>query len=259
MTKEQENLKFWNSVRKTDPDQTKPIQGRGYSGTSVSPLYMISKVTSKWGPIGLDWGFDEVEHKILDGLWFSKVRLWYSRSLFRDGEEGIAEIYQWGGTEYKGLRASGKPFQDDEAAKKSITDGLMKALSYLGFAADVHLGLHDDSKYVNGLRQEKQARKNGQGQSPVPEQQNQSHPQSSQPSPQPTHNPATQQGQAQYSAPGNVLESLPELHGVSYHRTIYGGKEFIEARGETRGKGEFLKASGFRWAQNHKKWLCQAQ
>jgi hypothetical protein len=47
---------------------------------------------------------------------------------------------------------------DDEAFKKATTDGITKALSYLGFSADIFVGLYDDSKYVDRLRQGSAAR-----------------------------------------------------------------------------------------------------
>ena len=43
---------------------------------------------------------------------------------------------------------------DDEAPKKAMTDALTKALSHLGTSADVFLGLHDNSKYVENLKKE---------------------------------------------------------------------------------------------------------
>jgi hypothetical protein len=44
---------------------------------------------------------------------------------------------------------------DTDAYKKASTDGLTKALSHLGFNADVFLGQFDDNKYVEGLKKEK--------------------------------------------------------------------------------------------------------
>jgi hypothetical protein len=44
-------------------------------------------------------------------------------------------------------------FTDEEAPKKSLTDALTKAMSWLGFAADIHMGMWDDNKYVNSVRQ----------------------------------------------------------------------------------------------------------
>ena len=44
-------------------------------------------------------------------------------------------------------------YTDEEAPKKSLTDALTKALSWLGFAADIHMGRWDDNKYVNAAKQ----------------------------------------------------------------------------------------------------------
>ena len=37
---------------------------------------------------------------------------------------------------------------DEDAPKKSVTDGMVKCLSMLGFAGDIFSGQWDDSKYV---------------------------------------------------------------------------------------------------------------
>ena len=41
---------------------------------------------------------------------------------------------------------------DEDWAKKILTDITTKALSKLGFSADVFLGMYDDNKYVNSLK-----------------------------------------------------------------------------------------------------------
>ena len=43
---------------------------------------------------------------------------------------------------------------DSDCFKKATTDGLTKALSYLGFNADIFLGKFEDSKYVEQLKEE---------------------------------------------------------------------------------------------------------
>ena len=47
-----------------------------------------------------------------------------------------------------GQKSLGAQKPDEDAVKKAVTDGLTKCLSYLGFNADVFLGLFDDNKYV---------------------------------------------------------------------------------------------------------------
>jgi hypothetical protein len=43
---------------------------------------------------------------------------------------------------------------DDEAPKKAMTDALTKAMSHLGVSADVFLGMHDNSKYIEKVTNE---------------------------------------------------------------------------------------------------------
>jgi hypothetical protein len=76
------------------------------------------------------------------------VKVWYKWN----GERG--EVEHIGGTPFSGQRSNGKPFTDEDAVKKSVTDALVKALSMLGFAGDIFMGRYDDSKYVNELKEE---------------------------------------------------------------------------------------------------------
>jgi hypothetical protein len=147
------NTALWDSVCKTDPSFTKNFsRSGGFKGTAISPMYLMRRATEKFGPIGIGWGFHELEHKIVEGVWFSQVQMWYQL----DGQRGL--ISQWGATTMVNERSSGK-FVDEEAAKKSVTDAVTKCLSYLGFGADIHMGLYDDIKYVNELKAEIQAEK----------------------------------------------------------------------------------------------------
>ena len=148
MTKEN-NLALWKRVEVTDPSQTKQFKRKdGFSGTAIKPIWLIKCATEEFGPVGVGWGFSELEHLISEGVWFSKVQVWY----VHDGKP--ATIEQWGATELVLKRADGSVFVDEEAAKKSVTDGVTKCLTYLGFAADVHMGLFDDSKYIEHAARE---------------------------------------------------------------------------------------------------------
>ncbi len=60
-------------------------------------------------------------------------------------------VESFGQTTFCGQYRDGRFYTDEEAPKKSLTDALTKALSWLGFAADVHMGRFDDVKYVNDL------------------------------------------------------------------------------------------------------------
>lgn len=143
---------------KTDPAHTKPITGKSYSGNSPKPYYIVQRATETFGPCGIGWGFRIVEEKLLQGaklsegfyeqIHMARVAVWYEWN----GKRG--EVEHVGQTVFSGTRASGKAFTDEDAPKKSVTDALIKALSMIGFAGDIFIGLFDDSKYVNDLKSE---------------------------------------------------------------------------------------------------------
>lgn len=156
------NLELWNSVYQTDPAHTKGFQkGGGFKGTAIKPYWLMKRATETFGPCGIGWGWEEMENKMVSGVWCSKVRLWYR--LPPETPEGKAaalgigipttlgmgagQIEQWGQTVMEGTNKNGS-FVDEEAPKKAVTDAVTKCLSYLGFGGDVHMGLFDDSKYV---------------------------------------------------------------------------------------------------------------
>lgn len=148
-----DNLKLWNSVEKTPVDQTKAITGKSYQGTSPKPHYLVHKATETFGPIGIGWGFTIENERIEEGaggerMHIARVKVWYKWG----GERG--EVEHIGGTQFSGTRSSGKPFTDEDAPKKSVTDALIKALSMIGFAGDIFMGRYDDSKYVSDLKEE---------------------------------------------------------------------------------------------------------
>lgn len=147
-----DNLALWKSVERTDPDQTKPITGKPYKGTSPKPYYLVHEATKTFGPCGIGWGFEIVSERVEPGAEGDKVhiahiRVWY----MLDGKKGIVEHV--GQTMFSGKNKNG-PFTDEDAPKKSVTDALVKALSMIGFAGDIFMGRYDDSKYINEIRQE---------------------------------------------------------------------------------------------------------
>lgn len=152
------NTALWDIVQKTDPKHVKAITGKSYQGTSPKPHYLIHKATETFGPCGIGWGFTIVDERIEEGaggerMSIARVRVWYEWPN-RKGEYVRGEVEHIGGTSFSGMRSSGKPFTDEDAPKKSVTDALVKALSMIGFAGDIFMGRYDDSKYVQELNEE---------------------------------------------------------------------------------------------------------
>lgn len=149
MTEVNTNLQIWDKVQRTDPKRTKPFKGAGgFSGTAINATYLAQRATEVFGPMGLGWGMNIIEEKILDfgddKIHSLRGELWY----VLDGKRGA--IQHFGQTKICGKNKHGA-FVDEDAPKKSLTDVMSKCLSLLGFGADVHLGLYDDNRYVTHI------------------------------------------------------------------------------------------------------------
>jgi hypothetical protein len=142
------NMQLWDSVCMTDPLAVKPITGKTYKGNSPKPYWVIEQATKRFGPCGIGWGvtvkserFERVgEH---DYLHVAVVSVWY----VLDGKRSES-IDQMGGTKAAYMSKNSGLIVDEDAGKKSVTDGMVKCLSMLGFAGDIFSGRWDDSKYV---------------------------------------------------------------------------------------------------------------
>ncbi len=159
------NLKIWEQVEKTDTRFTKDAKVGGQNITSLNGTAMIMKATEVFGPAGIGFGWKVLEERFDPGveifigegdkrssLGFTsnhtvRIAFWF----MLDGQRG--EIESYGCTNYI-YKASYGMLTDGEAPKKSLTDAIKKALSALGFSADVFLGMFDDKDYVNALADE---------------------------------------------------------------------------------------------------------
>lgn len=167
------NLAIWRSLEETDPRHVKEITGKTYKGNSPRPQYVIYRLTERFGPVGLGFGWEVLSDAYVDGAPHAdgtekthecRIRFWW-----REGG-GRCEVDSYGATKalYKAGTKGGQPgywVSDEDAAKKSLTDAITKAASWLGVAADIFMGRWDDSKYVAERREE--ARKEA-GQHPAP-------------------------------------------------------------------------------------------
>lgn len=148
------NLSLWDRVVMTDPKAVKPITGKSYKGNSPKPYWLIERATQEFGPVGIGWGVTVKSERFermsdTDVLHVAVVSIWY---VF-DGKR--SETFdQMGGTKACYKTSSGSLLVDEDAGKKSVTDGMVKCLSMIGFAGDIFSGRWDDSKYVEQAREE---------------------------------------------------------------------------------------------------------
>jgi hypothetical protein len=145
------NLELWDKLGKTDPAHTKGFtRGGGFKGTAIKPMWSYKRMTEEFGPCGKGWGICEPSFQVVPGpegevLVFCTASIWY-------GPEK-ALVFGVGGDKAVGKNKYGLN-SDDEAFKKAFTDAITNALKMIGVGADVHMGLFDDSKYVNTMKDE---------------------------------------------------------------------------------------------------------
>jgi len=147
-----ENLRYWDQLGKTDPAHTKQFQrSGGFKGTAIKPMWCNLRMTEFFGPCGVGWGPDKPEYQIVPAedeiLVFCTVGLWYM-----DGDKK-AQVYGVGGDKAV-IKGSNGTRSSDEAFKAAYTDALGNAMKFIGVAADVHMGLFDDNKYVQEMNNE---------------------------------------------------------------------------------------------------------
>lgn len=159
------NLAIWSQVEKTDTRYTKQAKVGGQNITSLSGTAMVMKATEIFGPAGIGFGWKVLEERfdpgieVFSGEGDKRISLGFTSNhtvriafwFIHEGQRG--EIESYGCTNYI-YKASYGMLSDGEAPKKSLTDAIKKALSALGFSADVFLGLHDDANYLEQLNED---------------------------------------------------------------------------------------------------------
>ena len=140
------NLNLWESVSETDASYTKQVNQRG-GYTAIDPQYQAMKATEKFGPHGMGWGFEysELDMSLVEstGMVIHKAVFFYCL----EGKKHTFPIHNavsiWSD--------KNRTRPDEDFAKKLETNTVSKALSKLGFSADVFMGKFDDQEYRQEL------------------------------------------------------------------------------------------------------------
>jgi len=136
-----DNMKLWNAVQDSNPTYLKKVSFGARSFTAIDPQYQVRSATEQFGPVGQGWG------------WLNETRF---VNLANGDTAVVADVSIWTVSRdniygpFSGCRKffdSAKGRMSEDAPKMAITDGLTKALSHLGFNADVFLGAMDGNKY----------------------------------------------------------------------------------------------------------------
>lgn len=145
------NTDLWDVLSKTNPAQTKGFKrSGGFSGTAIKPMWVYHRLTEQFGPVGMGWGNGKPDYQVVPGadgevLVYCTVECWHT--------DRANTFHGVGGDKAVSKNKNGL-FSDDEAFKKSFTDAVMNAFKNVGVAADIHMGLFDDDKYVAQMERE---------------------------------------------------------------------------------------------------------
>lgn len=133
-----DNLKLWKSVELTDPNYTKKVNQRG-GFTAISAAYQFKKATESFGAYGHGWGVRDCKYDYVSKPNGEIVEVVLEAIFYYTSGtvEGVFEL------------STCMPYRvGNDTRKKLLTDLTTKALSKLGFSADIFMGLFDDNKYI---------------------------------------------------------------------------------------------------------------
>ena len=135
-------LDIYEAGRAVPPEAQKPFNNGRFSGTDITPMWRIKKLTELFGACGVGWYYDIVSERAEEhgGMTIAVVDL--NLYIKVDGEWS-KPVYGTGGNTI----VTAKGAVSDEGYKMALTDALSVACKALGIGADVYFA-KDKTKYT---------------------------------------------------------------------------------------------------------------
>jgi len=155
---ENDHLELWKSVAAIDPAYTKNVSVSGKPDfTNIDAYHLLQLATRHFGAYGKGFGLRDLS---IDEVTLGDTVLLKLHGIFfyTDGtaaplnDKGEFPVFNALKLAYK--TSKGYTKVDEDAYKKIITNTIGKALSYLGFGADIYMGKFEDAAYVQEIAQE---------------------------------------------------------------------------------------------------------
>lgn len=144
------NLGIWSQVEKTDLSYAKKVNQRG-GYTAISPQYQLKQATKVFGSYGKGFGLSESD---FDMSLFESLGVVMHKAKFFYVTDGERVEFPISNAIQATTGAGDKKRVDVDFAKKVETNTVSKALSKLGFNADVFMGMFEDNQYMQELNNE---------------------------------------------------------------------------------------------------------
>lgn len=139
------NMELWNLVSMTDPKSVKKVSSGGRTFDSIDAQYQIQEATRQFGSYGETWGLIDTDVTTLTvgdtTLLVMKAKFFYPNGIFEINNAAKMAYVTNGGKGYLKV--------DEDAWKKLDTNTLTKALSKIGFNADVFMNKFADQEYLS--------------------------------------------------------------------------------------------------------------
>lgn len=147
-----DNLELWDKVSSTDPKYTKLVEYGRRKFTTINAQFQIRNATEQFGTYGKGFGIESTTFEHLP-LQDEVLLICHAIFFYKINEERYSFPISSSIMLLDRENKTDKLIIDDEAYKKIETDITTKALSKLGFNADVFLGQYDDNRYVNSMKE----------------------------------------------------------------------------------------------------------
>lgn len=146
-----DNLKYYEMGREVPEYAKKPFNNGSFSGTDITPMWRIKKLTEMFGPVGLGWYTEILSERCEEhgGVTIAVVDI--NLYVKYDGEWS-KPIFGTGGNII--VRSNGKV--SDEGYKMAYTDAISVAAKAIGIGADVYFE-KDRTKYTAEPKEEPKA------------------------------------------------------------------------------------------------------
>lgn len=139
---------LWDAVCKSESKYTKKVTLGKRAYTTIDAQSQLLKATAQFGSYGHTWGLKNIEYSYIELHKEQKLAVVSADFYAPDISFPLTSSIMFVTDGKFGLKV------DDDFAKKIETDILTKALSKIGFNADVFLGKFDDARYVATLKQD---------------------------------------------------------------------------------------------------------
>lgn len=142
------SYELWQAVSRPPKSALKTINAGRLKGKSdIRPQWRYEIMTQTYGLCGIGWKYEVIDEQVVEGSDGQKMAKVNINLFVRVDDEWSDPIPGTGGSMFVENERNGA-YTNDECFKMATTDALSVAMSRIGVASDIYMGLWDGSKYI---------------------------------------------------------------------------------------------------------------